>query len=346
MATARAGTPDDPSDEPPGRRPLAPLKMRKQGLFSANRLTQAPEYARPLRPHWVASLARAWDDQLVGELLISKRADGTYRLMTGNHRWAARLLRREGDKFFNCLVYYGLTVEEEARIYLAQDKNRLHHTAADDFTAMVKAGDPVAIGIDAMVRDLGLHIAPYANAGYGRTRIRAVSALLRGWQAAGADNLRDALELIRDEWLPHISGTSGTRRTAFSETTIVPMAVFLRLYRDDPDFTMANLRVSLDRDQLDGYERKYMAQRNTALARPSTSVATLYGVLALVDTYNYGRRQHRLDEAVARQNAQTRFGGVRSNSPYQSGVPGSTPMADARRFIEGLDRGEQGEGAE
>jgi hypothetical protein len=328
VATARAERPSQPPT-------LEPLKMHEQKGLRVDALSQAPEFARPLRPHWVASLARTWNPRLCGEVLVSKRPDGSYRLLTGNHRWAAKLLRKEGADFFNCLVYYGLTVEEEAEVYLAQDKNRLRHTAADDFLAMVTQGDPVALGIQAIVDDLGLHITPYGLAGYGKTRIRAVSALLRTWETAGAGPLEKSLELIRDEWLPGVSG-GPSRRTAFSEATILPLAVFIKLYSADPAFRMANLRAALERDGLGEYERKYMAQRSAAAARPTAGVATLYGVLALVDTYNYGRRlDNRLDETVARKSAQTRFGEERANLPYQS--TGKTPQADAKRFIATLE---------
>lgn len=312
--------------------PLQPLQLREQKQLKVKALTQAPEFARPLRPHWVAYLARNWSDRLAGEILVSKRQDGTHRLLTGNHRWAARLLRREHEDFFNCLVYYGLTVQEEAEIYLAQDRNRLRHTAADDFLAMVTQGDPVALGIEEIVRDLGLHITPYGLAGYGRTRIRAVASLLRAWEMTGRADLQLALELLRDEWLPGIRGASSSRRTVFSEVTIVPMAVFLNVYRHDSAFTVAWLRHALQRESLDEYERKYLAQRTAALGRPTNTVATLYGVLALLDIYNHGRRlENRLDEASARQGAQTRFGEARANAPFQPS--GATVQADARRLI-------------
>lgn len=320
MATAQKPRPDP-----------APRPLREQVRLRIDRLSQAPEFARPLRPHWVAHLARTWDEQLAGEVLVSLREDDTYRLLTGNHRWAAKLLRKEGRHFFDCLVYAGLTVEEEATIYLAQDRDRLRHTAADDFLAMVRQGDPVALGIDAIVADLGLHITPYGLAGYGKTRIRAVAALLRTWETAGEDCLRQALELIRDEWLPSIQ-QGPSRRTAFSEATVLPLAMFIRLYRADPAFRLANLRAAMQRDGLAEYERKYVAQRTTAAARPTAGVATLYGVLALVDAYNYGRRlDNRLDETVARKSAQTRFGEERANQSYQA--TGKTPQADAKRFI-------------
>lgn len=312
------------------------LRQRKQEPIPADRLSQAPEYARPLRPHWVASLARTWNNLLVGELLVSKRGDGSIRLMTGNHRWAARLLRREGHLLFHCLTYTGLTVAEEAEIYLAQDKNKLRHTAADDFLAMVQANDPVALTIKDIVADLGLHITPYGAAGYGRTRIRAVSALLRAYETSGHDALYTALLLIRDHWLPGVLGTAGSRRSAFSEATILPLAAFVHVYGDDPNFKLPNLRSAMDRDDLAAYEHKYNAQRMAASARPTAGVATLYGVLALLDSYNYGRRvENRLDEAVARKSAQTRFGEARANAGYTG--QGTTPIADARRFIEGLE---------
>ena len=81
-----------------------------------------------------------------------------------------------------CLVYYGLTVEQEAMIYLAQDRSRLRHSAADDFTALLRQGDPVAVGIERVLGRLGLEITPYGGAGWSKNRVRAVGGLF--WAAA------------------------------------------------------------------------------------------------------------------------------------------------------------------
>lgn len=306
MATAQK-----PKAPAPPREPLPPLKMHKTQSIPARSLTLIAHphgYGRPLRPHWVDTLTEKWDDDKVGVLLVSCRAeDHQYYVLAGNHRVAAKQQAGEPDFLFDCKVHYGLTLPEEADIYLAQDAERLRHTTGDDFLAMLARGDEAATGVKAILDDLGLEVAPYGAAGWKANRVRAVAGLLNAWETNGEDNVRLALGLIRDEWLHEQAGFQHTRKSIWAESITTTLPVFLRLYNLQGSLLEISwLRRAMQREGVAGWEERWQHHRMAAKSRPQGGGALIYGVLSWLDLYNYRRREPNvLDEMVARRASKT-----------------------------------------
>lgn len=320
--------------EPIGQQPVEPIGdpapatrarvvRTRQRVLAARLLLMPTEYARPLRPHWVTRLVREWNKRKVGVLLVSQRPDGTYRALTGNHRVASRLQDGEPDYAFDCLVYENLSLQEEAAIYLSQDDERLRHSVADDFKAMLVNDDPTAKGVQRCLDRASLEIAPYGLAGYGRNRVRCVSALLNAYETNGEEDLTRALQLLKDEWGDLEHHPSNPKKSIYSEATVNSLPAFLRLYGapDQRPLDYPWLRKAMAREGLEGWERVWHAHRSASVTKPQGGIAILYGVLAWVDLYNRSRREeNRLDDLLARRNSHalrrrarrtTRSGGVR-----------------------------------
>jgi len=289
-------------------KPTAPALPRTRPMqIAARQLRHPSEYGRPIRPHWVARLVREWDDDKVGDLLVSQRADGRFYVIAGNHRVKSRLDAGQPFYRFDCKVYSGLSIPEEASIYLSQDNERLRHTLADDFPAMLAQDDPTAKGVAQVLADVGLEIAPYGMAGFSPRRVRAVSSLLGAYESNGPDNLRLALELLRDEWGAEMVRLQRTKKSVYSEATLNSLPAFLRLYGStEHPVEVEWLRKAMQRAHFSGWEDAWHRHRNAASSRPQGGVAIVYGVLAWLDLYNYGRReQNRLDEMVVRSATHT-----------------------------------------
>jgi len=295
---ALAEPPTLPSAEPQPE-PRRPGVRTKQRVLPARSL-HPTDYGRPIRPHWVTRLVREWDKRKQGVLLVSQRADDRFYTMTGNHRVAAKLATGETDYAFDCLVYTGLTLAEEAAIYLSQDSETLRHTVADDFPAMLLRGDETAAGVDRVVRSLDLTVARYSGDGWAPHRVRAVGALLSTYDTCGEANLYEALKLVRDVWGDlQIKLGGRTKKTIYSEAVLASLPAFFRLY---PDAERDWLRHAMGREGLSGFEERWIGHRTASKSRPQGGVAIVYGVLSWLDMYNYGRREKNLlDETVARR---------------------------------------------
>lgn len=302
-----APTPTVAESPPPPAPALAPLVTTRHEKLPARSLRRPEEYGRPIRPHWVNRLIRDWDDQKQGELLVSQRADGRYYTITGNHRVRSRVEAGQRMHLFDCLVYTGLSLAEEAGIYLAQDSERLRHSAADNFPALLARRDPTALGVQRVLDAVGLEIAPFQGAGFRATRVRAVSALLNAYEVSGEDRLRLALEMLRDHWGDAERLQPNAKKSIYSEATVNSLPAFLRLY-DTPEapLDVGWLRHAMDKHSFDAWEDSWVRHRQAAKSRPQGGIAILYGVLSWLDLYNYGRRdQNRLDDYVARRQSKT-----------------------------------------
>ena len=95
--------------------------------LSSNQLTSGLPYQRPVESEDVDRLIAKWDDRLLTPLVVSFR-DGKFNVVDGQHRIAAmRKMADGGNITVPCLIYTGLSYEQEAELYfkLDQSKGRL-----------------------------------------------------------------------------------------------------------------------------------------------------------------------------------------------------------------------------
>ena len=78
------------------------------------------DYQRPLDPIRVKKIAGHFNPCLVNEVKVSYR-DGKYYIFDGQHTTAALRLRNAGDLDISCKVFYGLTREDEAKLFSQQN---------------------------------------------------------------------------------------------------------------------------------------------------------------------------------------------------------------------------------
>ena len=123
---------------------------------------------------WASKLRRKWDRNLLQPAIVSKRTDGKFYLIDGQHSTHVALEIEGPDFLRDCIVHAGLTIEQEARLFLAANRDRKPVHPYDTFRVAVTAGDPVARSANDEVRKLGLEVArsPSAN------RVGAVQTLL------------------------------------------------------------------------------------------------------------------------------------------------------------------------
>lgn len=116
--------------------------------LSIDSLIIDPKLQRTLDRRRVKKIADDYDPEAVGVLTVSRRADGTYHIMDGQHRHAAA--RLVGVEKLMCRVFTGLSLAEEAKLF------RLLNTTAkptniDLFKIRVVEGDPVAVDVSRIV---------------------------------------------------------------------------------------------------------------------------------------------------------------------------------------------------
>jgi hypothetical protein len=129
------------------------------------------EYQRPLNDRKRIRIASEFNYAAFGVLVCSRRPDGSVWVIDGQHRLAAAMTRGDVDTV-PCIIFdLGGSVSEEAKDFLATNKERKPLTGFETFRAMLKSGDPSARAVQEVVESTGNKIAD--------NDIRCVSALYK-----------------------------------------------------------------------------------------------------------------------------------------------------------------------
>lgn len=169
--------------------------MSRYKRMPLDTLVVDPTYQRELDEARVENIAENFDPALLGTLEVSRR-NGKSAVFDGQHRLAA--LRKRGAKDAPCLVHEGLSVPEEAVLFVNLQTKRKSLRPMDRFKARLVAGEDRAKTINMLARANGYTVT---DGGHPR-QIGAVAALDRVYDRGG-DVLLDLtfhfLKIWRDE---------------------------------------------------------------------------------------------------------------------------------------------------
>src|SRR5215468_5920774 len=107
------------------KRPLSPPMRRKIALgkskgfeeqFAAD-LKVDINVQRAFDQKHAARMEAEWDTRFIGTLIVSRREDGSLYIIDGQHRVVV-CLRKDPAAIMDCEVYEGLSIEEEALMFL------------------------------------------------------------------------------------------------------------------------------------------------------------------------------------------------------------------------------------
>lgn len=178
------------------------------------------KYNRPVNISHAKKIAAFFNEKIFGLVVVSER-NGKYIVLDGQHRTVAATLL--GIKEVMCMVFHGLTYEEEARIVVESNNGRKAFTTADKMNALKEANDPDTIRLYAIVGMNGLEIS--SNCGY--KKIPGISTIRSIYFKSGPEALDATLRIITDVW--------GGDQYSLKHTMIDGMNTFLCTYNSKID---------------------------------------------------------------------------------------------------------------
>jgi hypothetical protein len=255
----------------------------KTEFIKVNELHVDPDAQRSLRPSWRDYLAANYDETKLGIFHVSPNGNG-YRIIDGQHR--TEMLRKLGlgEKKVRCLVYTGLSQQDEAGMFLGLNNN-LKVRAYDKFRVRVTEGEPVATAIMEIIGEVGLTLADQKTDG----AVRAVNQLeavytgrsLRLKEGPYPDHLRWTLSILKDAW--------GYNANAFDGVVIEGLGAVILRFGD---------RIDRDRfgKKIAGFPGGPVGLQAKAKAWKDLKETTLKNAMAeiLVEVYNNQLRSSRL----------------------------------------------------
>jgi uncharacterized protein DUF6551 len=130
----------------------------------------------------VDEIARDFDMSYWGTIIVSERADGNIHVLDGATRRGAGLKVEGQDFMVPALVYTGLTVAQEADMFI-RFNNTKRIPPQDMFRVQLVAGDPEKVEIDRIAKATGWEVGRSISA------IRAVEDIYSG--KAGGRSIKD-----------------------------------------------------------------------------------------------------------------------------------------------------------
>lgn len=112
----------------------------------------------------------------LGRATISARRDGSLIVLDGQHRIEALRRKSGGAGAMPCKVYHGLSLEEEARLFLDLNAGAMP-TQYDRYRVSVVGADEETVGIDKIVHSYGLVVSKGQNTSPQRGTINAIVSL-------------------------------------------------------------------------------------------------------------------------------------------------------------------------
>ncbi len=231
--------------EPLERQTTIPeVKYHNPGVsrdLSTAKLTSGLPYQRPVETEDVDKLIAKWNPCLLTPIVVSFR-DGNFNVVDGQHRIAAmRKMAGGGDVTVPCIIYTGLTYEQEAELYYMLDQTRGKLRLGHATKALVESGaDAEIIDVKQRVEDAGFVWALDRPTGEP-FEISTTRAVINAYRLLGGAAFSRMLGLIAGAWHGTPSSLKGSIFSGMAlfvktyETELVDQTFIKRLSAVDPD---------------------------------------------------------------------------------------------------------------
>lgn len=229
-------------------------------------------YQRDIKPALVERILRKFSWAKFGAVVLSRKPDGRFAIVEGQHRWKAATLHPKVDAVPAVIVNHD-SAAGEAESFLAINRDRMAVTSVEQYWAGLTAGDERAIAISAVLQKAGCDVVP--EMGHYRPNLtNSIGAIDRCLKRYGEGATRRALLIVRAAWPDEAKALRGTLITA--------LARLVRANKDihDPDMVAAIRLQSFAKltAAAEQFRRLSGGSGDTALAK------------ALVELHNKGKR--------------------------------------------------------
>lgn len=236
-------------------------------------------YQRVALEKKVNKIAKNFDPDVLGVIICSMRDDGSLAIIDGSHRYKALVQKGMNDYSVNALIYFDLTIQEEAKIFTMLNQEHTKPNTTEIFKAGIVSGDEETIAINKIINSLDLHI----GVGPGDNKIRAISTVKRIYRNADGDVLYKSLKSIKEAY--------GSNSSNMRDVLISAVAIVFNRYGDSVDVDRM-----IDTLQKFGKPNTLIANAQAMMSGKSNQVTTTGLPYLIVNKYNQRLTKNRLSE--------------------------------------------------
>lgn len=251
---------------------------KMESLIKVSDLYLDMSYQRSPNEIKVSSIARNFDPDAFGVIICSVREDNIIAIIDGGHRIAAMRMLGLENTTVNALVYFGLTIQEEARIFTLINDERTKPKTSDIFRAEVTAGISESLELNKVLSDLKL-VATNAP-GYGH--IRGIATMKDLHNKAGSLLLKKSLTTLTEAF--------GNYSSTYNIDLVSAICFLYKKYPEIDKSRMVQTLKKFSSVEILIGQAKTMAVGSSKPIRYTTLCSVI------VSAYNHKLRANRLDD--------------------------------------------------
>jgi hypothetical protein len=238
------------------------------------------KFQRELDEGRCKNMAKSIDPERIGVPVLSRRSDGSLAVIDGQHRVTALKQAGKDGEYILCEVHEGLTVTEEAALFLKLNGGRKAVSVFDKWRARIVANDRLAHDITTVLESVGLRISRNPS----KNTVCAIQVVESVYARNG--NLRETLNVLK-RW------GDGTAPSVFDGELIKYMSSFLL---EHPDLVLDTLL-----DKLETVHPERLLRRIKREQGADTSVHKVVVANAVLrDIYNHRNKKKLSPPSAAR----------------------------------------------
>jgi len=247
---------------------------KEYALLAASELRYDPRVQRDAKPVKIETFSKKFDPMKLGTIIVAQRSEGGHWVIDGQHRSMAA--QRAGyDGKIPAIVYSGLSLADEAEMFLAHNADSTNVNAVDNFKAAVTAGRPAEKECSEILSARGWRVRSGGMTGC----LSAIQSVLKVHNEGGAAVIGRTIDAITNAWGHQVAGVNssvvGGMGLVFAERgdDIEDKSLSAALEKVTPEMLLAQGRAR--KDALGGGVRTHVAD-------------------AILTHYNKGRRSTKI----------------------------------------------------
>ncbi|OBG58893.1 MULTISPECIES: DUF6551 family protein [unclassified Mycobacterium] len=258
---------------------VAPHKVVHGVMMDLDELHVDERAQRSLNELRAQKLSEGWINEAAGEIVVSDRGpDKKKHVIDGYHRSTAA--RMTGISKLPCEVHYGLSVADEAALFLLKNRESSKPNALDEYRIGLTAELPLFVDTEKVLIKHNLTVGKASS----KNVVGAVQAILRITETSGPGTLDEVLRIAEAAW----------GRTAETWDGMLLGGLGLFLHRHGGEVNIGDLIQRMRRKEAWAWKQTVLSlasNQNRTQSGTGSRVTACYQELCRV--YNKGRRNER-----------------------------------------------------
>lgn len=243
---------------------------------------------RALNQSRVEDMVDEFKEDAVGILHVSHRANGTYHIVDGQHRWATCM--KVGKTHVQCKVYSGLSKQDEAALFRVLNNTKIV-SSLDRFRVRVVEGELTAVDINRILEKAGWRVPERASV---RTPGVINSPVALEWVYGGSGIRKTRQPNIFRQTIEIITAAWGYDSDGMRSDVVKGIGAFVTRYEGELDLSKVVRMLAC----YPGGPLKLQADATIMRSMRSSPAADSVASI-LTGLYNKKRSKHRLPEWFA-----------------------------------------------